>query len=374
MAVALEPKRTYRRSEIQSMLTCPAYRPSHSDRASFGTVIHAFMAAYWQRCRMAGEEEMLHEVHRIAHDAFFRRARGIDPGRWPEALELCQRFAQNRLAELGSLIDVEQTLTVDVGWCFVNGTMDRLDRIDGGDPFDDYVEVRITDYKTQWYPDWHRFQMRFYAALVALTWPTVEWVETLADHPRVCEERGMVRERWHRSELLDWFDDIMAAFRLRIEEPRREPVGGAGCQYCARRFECPESIVPGALVPANDAQATALCREWIRLEHGLDARKEALKVYLRDRVPLIVEDQSFGFHEPRSQGFRVTDVDQARAILLGLGFEKADEWVRMETRPIPAKTKAWLVQQGVAVFEPGRRITFDHVKAEPTTAAQDENE
>jgi hypothetical protein len=342
-----------RRSAVQALLACTSYESGPSPNAALGSVVHDAIAAYLLTCRTGGEETRIADVEQLATEAFFRIPRGLDAGRLEEARMLVDRFARTHVADLATLLHVEKTLTHDVGFALVNGTVDRIDRADGGDPDDPFTEILISDWKTSWAVEDHLFQMLFYAALACLTWPSVDVVTTRIDHFRLND--GIVEASYERAFVLEWFADIMEALQKRLSEPKGEPTGGAGCQFCAKRLTCGYAIAPFNALPENDAQAEEVIQDWIRLDAAELETRKVLEAYFWARDALEVNGLEVGFLESHNPVFRAAAdlaTVEAKARELMLDPEQIIE-TRLRSQGVPMAAKRALVEAGVAEFVPG---------------------
>jgi PD-(D/E)XK nuclease superfamily len=365
---SMPDKPTLRRSEVQAILACTSYESGPSPNAALGSVVHDAIAAYILTCRTAGEETRLDQVEQLATEAFFRIPRGLDAGRLEEARMLLDRFARTHVAELATLLHVEKTLTHDVGFALINGTVDRIDRADGGDPDDPFTEILISDWKTSWAVEEHAFQMMFYAALACHTWPSVEAVTTRVDHFRLND--GIVEASYTRGWLLQWFGDIMVGLQKRLTEPKGEPTGGVACQFCAKRLTCGYAIAPFNAVPENDGQVEEIIQDWIRLDAAELETRKVLETYFSARLAMEVNGLEVGWLEPHDPVFRaVADVDTIEAAAKGLMLD-LEQLVekKLRSRGVPMAAKRALVDAGVAEFVPGP-ATFKARKARTKKAA-----
>jgi hypothetical protein len=348
MAVAVKTKPVIRRSLAQGMLSCSQYESGAGENAAFGTVFHAAIAQYTLSCKAHREESRLADIDQIAKETFFRAPTGVAPHRLDELRDLLDFFARSHVADLHTLLHLEHTLTREEDFAILTGTVDRIDRIDGGDPDDPPTAVRIWDAKTQWAVEEHAFQLRWYAALAFLTWPTVQLVATEADHVRL-GAKGIVRQEYYRDWILSWWEDVMYGVRQRVEHPKPEPTGGAGCQYCTKRFSCSAAVAPHNLTPENEDQAIEIFQTAVRHEAALDESKKALKAYFADRDPAVWEGLEVGFLSPRDPSFKVEDVEAFRGAMKGLGLDPEPAISESVVfKDVPTVVQRQLVEAGAA--------------------------
>jgi hypothetical protein len=347
-AVSTRTKPVIRRTMLQGLLSCTEWASGESEQAAFGSAMHDAIAAYLLSCKAHREESRLADIDELARDAFFRKARGLDPSRLDEFKALLDRFARTHTADLHSLIHLEHTLTTDEGFAILTGTVDRLDRIDGGDPDDPPTAILIRDWKTSWAPEPHAFQLMTYSALACKTWPSVQLVATEADHFRL-GSAGVIRAEYYREWLLEWWDDIIFGLRARLDGPTGTPTGGAGCQYCTKRFSCAAAIAPHNLSPENEEQAIEIFQTAIRHEAALDESKKALKAYFGDRDPAVWEGLEVGFLSPRDPSFKVGDIEAFRGAMKGLGLDPEPAiHASVEIKAVPSVVRPQLIEAGAA--------------------------
>jgi hypothetical protein len=292
---AVPRKRHMRRSLVQALLCCPMYRPGNSEEAAFGSALHDAIATYLNACVAHSQESLLDRevVREIGRAAFFRTARGIDPGRWPEFLDLFDEWCHGHGPDLTTLYGVEVFFEVEEDVAHLNGTMDLVRRLDDGDPLEPPTVIGVEDHKSQWAVEGHLFQMRFYAGLVCRTWETVTEVHTTADHFR--RKYGIVSVVYSRAECLEWWEDMLYGLRRYMAAPKRVAVGGAQCQRCDRRRTCGKALDPWRTMPADDAEAAVLYGEWKRLQEAAKIDKGALRAYTKAREPLLISGQDVGW-------------------------------------------------------------------------------
>lgn len=302
---------TIRRSMAEGLATCPAFVMERSERLAFGQAVHTFIAAYWRRLQELGEESDLTGWPALAIDAWARTP-GLRQSRWQEFEGLCERFAQSHLGDLHTLAAVEEPITRHVGWAVLVCTPDRIDRLDGGDPDDEAVWERITDYKSELGEMDHEFQLHWYAQMRFLTRSALQRLDLVLDlirwgrpHDPITVERG---------ELDAWWDAVMQALRHRLDVGPGAPTGGPACEGCALRRTCGESLPSVALAPQTDDEADELLSEHRRLDAAAAVRWGLLDEYYRDRDPrLDVNGEEIGYLLSRKPSFRWTAMPSAVA-------------------------------------------------------------
>ena len=349
-----ETKPVIRRSLAESLVSCTAYVGQESEAAAFGRALHSFAAAYVLLCKEAGEESRIGDVEQLGTEAFYR-ARGLPLGRLPEFLELADRFARTWLAELSTLVAVEETLTYDAGWALLTCTVDRIDRTDAGDRDDEAAEELITDFKAEWTADGdHDFQMWWYVQMRFLTQPALQRCGFQIRLPR---RTWQPEPYWfERGELDSWWTSTLAAVREAYEirqAGRATPTGGVACQYCSKRFTCGAAVSSATVIPENEDQAGELVQDWIRMKAATKEREDALKAFFGDRKPMVVNGLEVGFLSSLEPTPTTSDPDavvawlDARSALPldgGAVLKKAIDW-----SPIRAYWRE-LVEGGLAVL------------------------
>lgn len=305
MAAAIQPaqKPIIRRSLAEGLLSCAQFKREDGEQLAFGQALHSFIAAYTLLCQAKGEETRMTDVARLAAEAW-SRTHGLKHSRWQEFLDLCQHFAESRPASLESLMHVEHTLTVDVGFAIAVCTVDRLDRADVGDPDEAPMYIQISDWKTERAELDHDFQARWYSQMVFLTHRSVQNV-VFAVHA--------LRDWWkpepylfRRGELDLWWDMTLGGLKARLDVPHALPVGGPACPGCAKRYECARSTAVAGSIPETEDQADEQFQELLRLEEAVDVRKEGLKRFYSGHAERVVNGKEIGFLTPRDPRLVVT--------------------------------------------------------------------
>lgn len=269
-----------RRSEFEALLSCPNYDNDSSEAAAFGTDVHAAIAAWIRSCEAMQDtvEPVMAMVPRADESVF----------------TLLQEFTQTHTPGLDTLYDVECLIEHETDLAILTGTLDRLDTW----VTDDGLDALISDWKSGWHPVENAFQQKWYGSLVCLTFPSVQTVTMRTDYIRLSEGRGITDVVMLRPELLEWWDTHVVPYIPRVLEARANggpAEGGAACQYCRRRYECADSIAPYRNAPQTAEQAAEMVGELVRLEAAAKEREKALRVYLEEREPLIVNGLSAGF-------------------------------------------------------------------------------
>jgi len=303
-ALAVESsKPIIRRSLAEGLLSCVQFKREDGEQLAFGQAVHSFIAAYTLQCKATGEETRLVDVGRLASEAWARTP-GLLQSRWQEYMDLCQHFAESRPAQLQTLMHVEHTITLDVGFAILACTVDRIDRTDFGDPDEDPREVQIPDWKTERAELDHDFQARWYSQMVLLVMPSVDLV-TFAVHA--------LRDWWapepyyfRRGELDLWWSSTLLGLKARLDTPNAAPIGGPACPGCADRYKCPRSTAEARAIPETLDQAEEIFQETLRMEEGLDVRKKALKHFFSGHPETVMLGKEIGFLTPREENLVIT--------------------------------------------------------------------
>lgn len=304
MALAIESsKPIIRRSLAEGLLSCVQFVREDSEQLAFGQALHSFIAAYTLQCKAIGEETRLVDVYRLASEAWARTP-GLLHSRWTEFVDLCQHFAETRPAELATLMHVEHTVTLDVGFAIVTCTVDRIDRADFGDPDEEPRRIQTSDWKSERAEMDHEFQARWYSQLELLTMPAVEEV-VFAVHA--------LRDWWvpepyvfRRGELDLWWTMTLQGLKARLDTPNAAPVGGPACPGCAKRTSCSRATAEAVAIPETLEQAEEVFQETLRMEEGLDVRKKGLKHFFSGHPEQVMHGKEIGFLAPREQHLVVT--------------------------------------------------------------------
>jgi hypothetical protein len=345
----------------QAWLSCTEYASDIGENAAFGQTFHDAVHQYLLTCQAQGEETRLEDVDRIAREAFFREARGLAPARLADIRDLLDRFAHSHAANLDTLFKVEYTLTTEVSFAILTGTVDRLDRTDGGDPDDPPTEIQVRDWKTQWAQEDFSFQMRWYGALACLEWPSIRQVTTEVDYVRVDALRQV--ETYDRDQLLTWWEDVLYGLQQRLEGPKGTPTGGAACQYCRKRMHCAASSSLSRAVPENESQAQELFQDFIRFEHAVEEHRKGLQAYFNDRPPVVWQGFELGFLRPREEHWHADDPRAVKKFLDNQGLEGDLALVTaVDAKKVAPYLQKEMVEAGVAAYRLGEP-QFKHRKA-----------
>jgi len=357
----LPQKPVVRRSLAQAWLSCTEYESDAGENAAFGTVAHDAIQRYTLSCLAHEEETRLGDVDRLAREAFFGVARGLSPHRLDDVRNLLDRFAHTHTANLDTLMHVEYTLTTEVPFAILTGTVDRLDRTDGGDPDDPPTELTVIDFKTQWGQEDFSFQMRWYAALACLEWPSVRQVTTEIDYVRMDALRQV--ETYDRNQLLAWWDDILYGLQQRLEGPKGTPTGGAACQYCRKRMRCAASSSLSRAVPESESQAQELFQDLVRFEHAVEEHRKGLQAYFNDRPPFVWQGFELGFLRPREEQWRADDPEAVKQFLDSKGLEGDLALITaVDAKKVSPALQREMVEAGIATYRLGE-AQFKHRKA-----------
>lgn len=368
---------TYRRSTVESVIQCNAYEGDRSLEAGAGTAFHTAVKAYWLHCQARREESDLSAIVPIARRAFLTPEVGLHPDLLDDLVELFDHFARSHLAELDTLLRLEDTIEADPGLTNpitgaairFTGTPDRLDRLDGGDPDDDPTWVAIGDYKTNRAVVNNMFQGRFYALLVFLTMGTVDRVTTRFDYVRFPHVRGLrqagaqngvIEIDYWREEVEDgwlgeWWETIKLLFLEKLTAPV-EPQGCAACEYCRKRTTCGGVLTPYTGTPITVEEAHALYRDWLRAKQVERTRWKALEGFFRitGTPAQHWEGDDVGFQRPREPRLVVTDPLAVVTHMEALGMDgRGALYTAIDKRKVPAAIHPSLVEVGAARREPG---------------------
>ena len=292
-----------RRSLAEHLLTCVRFKPEEGEQLAFGTAAHSFFAAYKLQCKATGEETRLTDVARLAAEAW-GRTHGLDQGRYAEYMKLCDDWASARPTNLDTLMHVEHTETLDVGFAILTGTMDQIDRADLGDVDDAPTRELITDEKTAQGEMDSSFQGWVYVQLRFINHPALQEVGW-----QVYPVRGRWPDEttWYRRGELDlWWKTMLGALRDRLEHPNGEPTGGKACTDCAIRYECPKALAVASAIPETEDQADELFGEALRLQEAFEVRKAGLLEFYRNREPRVAAGHEVGFLTPRAPHLVIT--------------------------------------------------------------------
>jgi hypothetical protein len=363
----------FRRSFVESFLQCTEYQQDDGSQAGFGILVHDAIQAYLRACINKREDSRMKDLPAIMTEAFARHG-GVHPDRFEEAAAMVEQFARTRLADWHRLLwrenvpCVEYKLATQVGDAWYTGTCDRIDRMDGDDPYDPPTRILITDYKTQWAKAQHTFQGRFYAELAFRMMPSLEGVAVLFDHlplrnPEVWHP-GKVDNQiayFERGDLTAWLDDVIAIFQLRYKGPRGHPVGGSACQYCGLRKGCAAAEMTAESKPENTEQARELVGDWIRAQERAKALGDALEAHYKHHKPDVFANISpdprpiiVGMLAPKKPTWRATDPVGIAGQLDKMGMDGKSTLATITNKDaIPYTLYDTLVVAGVARWDPG---------------------
>lgn len=294
-----------RRSLAESLLTCSVFEREDGEHLAFGQAFHSFAAAYTLQCQATNEETRQTDVARLGSEAW-ARTHGLLQSRYSEFMKLCESFAATHLANLDTLMHIEHTETLDVGWAILTCTLDRIDRADLGDVDDAPTREQITDYKTEQGEMDHEFQLSWYTQVRFLKHPALQEIVFIVESIRDRYTADPVTIR--RGELDLWWRSMLGALRDRWEaQPAsRVPTGGPACVGCAKRADCPKALAVAREIPENEDQADELFQEALRMQEAFEVRKAGLHEFYRHREPRVVAGHEVGWLVPRDPRLVVT--------------------------------------------------------------------
>lgn len=337
MSVASKP--IIRRSQLQALLACPVYENGPSEPAAFGSLMHEIYAT-WARAsvRAPGIPTMALMADVVA--MFLSAPAGVRADRFDEVRELAFRFADTHEPSLDSLEGVELTLGWDIGPAILVGTLDRLDR-NGAN------SLVITDYKNWWSKGDDRWQLRFYAALVLLARPHIDFVVMRSDYVRLAD--GVVEFTEDREAILGWWEELVipGAIKVLSGDVPQEPIGGSACQFCRKRWECALSVAPYRHEPQSVEEAHAMFAETVRLDAAVEERRAALREWYKGHPSEIVNGLEVGYLAPKEPKWQVLHPSAAVDYLTQQGLVK--DAITVDSRRVPARIKRHLVSVGLAV-------------------------
>jgi len=349
-ALALQPdKPVIRRTLAENLLSCSVFEREDGEILAFGQAFHSFAAAYILQCQATNEETRLTDVPRLAAEAW-QRTHGLLQSRFAEFINLCQGFAESHMANLGTLMHLEHTETLDVGWAVLTCTIDRIDRADMGDPDDEPRRELIEDYKTEEGEMDHTFQISWYSQMRLLKHPALEEILFQIDSIRGRYKAEPVVVQ--RGDLELWWRTTLAGLRERWEASpaARFPTGGPACQMCAKRYQCPKALAEARAIPENEDQADEVFEETLRMEESLAVRKKGLKVFYQDRAPRIAHGHEVGFLVPHKPHLVVTKSAKEVRSWLNRRHYDGDMAMKVDVDALePVRDK--LIESGMATLE-----------------------
>lgn len=342
------PKPIIRRSLAEGLLSCVQFKREDGEQLAFGQALHSFIAAYTLLCKESGEDTRLVDVPRLAGEAW-SRMHGLLQSRWREFMDLCQHFAETRPTELATLMHIEHTITLDVGFAILTCTVDRTDRVDFGDPDEDPRGIQISDWKTERAELDHDFQAKWYTQMLFLTMPSVDDI-VFAVHA--------LRDWWtpepyifRRGELDLWWTSTLQGLKARLDTPGARPVGGPACPGCALRYKCPSAIAIAVAIPENEDQADELFQEAMRLEEAIAVRKEGLKRWYSGHEERVVYGKEVGFLAPREPHLVVTAEPMTVVKYLNRRHMSGASVIKVDNEQLNAGMRDVLVEAGHARLE-----------------------
>lgn len=364
-------KPVIRRSLAESLLACAVFQREDGEHLAFGQAFHSFAAAYTLQCQATGEETRMTDISRLASEAW-QRTPGLLWARYAEFLRLCEDFGATHQAGLATLMHVEYTETLDVGWAILTCTLDRIDRADLGDVDEEPTREQLLDYKTEQGEMAHEFQMSFYAQMRFINHPALKEIVFTIDSVRDRYKADPLTIR--RGELDLWWRTMLGALRDRWEaQPAaRVPTGGPACVGCARRAECPKALAVAREIPETEDQADELFDEALRLEEAFAVRKAGLVEFYRHREPRVAAGHEVGFLIPRDPKLVVTAKPLALRTWLNRHHMDGDSVLKVDSDAVSKSAIAeTLVVAGLAKREHSRP-TFKWRNHVPARKARDQ--
>lgn len=289
---AIKPE--IRRSLAEGLLACSDFQREDGERLAFGIAFHDFVALYWRRLQAIHEESDLTAVRGLASEAWARTP-GLLQSRFDEFMGLAERFAETHLGNLATLTVVEHTEVLDVGFAVLTATMDRIDRLDAGDPDDDATWEQITDYKTEQGEMDHAYQIRDYVQKRFLNHPRLRRISFVVDPVRLGRPDEPIE--FERGGLDEWWRVNLDGLRRRLDTPPGNPTGSAKCYECALRTTCGRALAEAREAPTTEAQADEQLAEHHRLDAGAEVRWAGLKHFYEGRDERVVAGEDVGFLE-----------------------------------------------------------------------------
>jgi hypothetical protein len=349
-AVTLQPaqKPIIRRSLAEGLLACTQFEREDGEQLAFGQALHSFIAAYTLLCQASGEETRRTDVARLANEAWARTP-GLLQSRWQEFMDLSEHFAETRPAQLETLMHIEHTITLDVGFAILSCTVDRIDRIDHGDPDEEPRDIQTSDWKSERGEMNHEFQAKWYSQMEFLTMPTVDSV-VFAVHA--------LRDWWvpdpyifQRGELDLWWKGTLQGLKARLDTPTAAPVGGPACPGCLKRTSCSRATAVAIAIPDNQDAADETFQETLRLEEALEVRKQGLKHWYSGHSEQVVHGKEIGFLTPREPNLIVTAEPMAVMKFLNKRHMQGSAVLKVDKAEINHGMADKLIQGGLAKRE-----------------------
>ncbi len=301
-ALSLARKPEIRRSLAEGLLACSDFQREDSERLAFGIAAHDFFALYWRHLQAVREESDLTAVRGLAGQAWARTP-GLLQSRYDEFMALAERFAETHLGNLRTLVAVEETQVLDVGWAVLTCTIDRIDRIDEGDPDDDATWECIWDGKTELGEMDHEFQIKWYVQSRFLRRPRLQRISFVLDPVRLGRPDDPID--FERGQLDEWWEITLDGLRRRLATPPGNPTGNPKCYECALRTACARSLTDAREMPTTVAEADEQLAEHHRMAAGAATRWEGQRCFYEAHEPRVVQGQDVGYMTTLEESFEI---------------------------------------------------------------------
>jgi len=324
----LQSKPEIRRSLAEGLLACSDFQREDGERLAFGIAFHDFAAMYWRRLQAIREESDLTAVRGLAGEAWARTP-GLLQSRYDEFMRLAERFAETHLGELATLTDVEYTEVLDIGDMVLTCTIDRIDRLDGGDPDDDATWERISDFKTEQGEMDHAFQVRFYAQMRFERHPRLQRISFVIDPIRLGRPDEPIE--FERGDLDEWWETTLDGLRRRRAAPPGNPTGGPKCHECALRATCGRSLAEAREMPTTEDEADEQLAEAHRLDAAAALRWAGQRQFYKGRDERVVAGEDIGYLETLEPSVEVLVGPREMRLYNAMSGRDQDAYLKVET-------------------------------------------
>jgi hypothetical protein len=320
--------RPIRQSLLAKYADCPLSARLQEQGVNFnthaqarGTIAHTFCERVIAECVESGERTYPPEMGKdLMGELIAESGLPVPPQEFDALMAMAWKFCAERSFDPEHVVDLEQTLTLEVEGVTITGRPDYLAIRDR--------EGEVRDFKTSWAIPGEAavagtFQGRLYGRMVFAAFPHLSQVTVIIDPLRWGE--GAAREAViTRSDLPD-MDAYLGNLIRRVVKSREddywEASPGSWCAVCPDPRQCPIPAAERGEGGIVDTEAAKSAAAWLTAtEARASAIKKALRSYVDENEPVRVGDLEFAF-KLRSDSEQCIDKDALKQAMKGAGLD-----------------------------------------------------